>query len=454
MALAWLWLDVPTFLWWSGRASIGQMLRSPLGFLSTNRHIDHVWAGAWYFVGVGLLLLSYQPFIEAWESRTRKPWHLALLLLLLASASFPFVSHDLFSYFGEWRTMAIYHRNPMITPVATISHWRSDLWLVRAGWQRTVNPYGPVWFGLVDLLGRLAPTGFVGFFVVWKATVLLSTLLTGLLVNRLRPGTGIRYLLHPVVGIEFLANAHNDVIMMSLAVASFFLWTRRRWVAAGVCAGLSVATKYITLLALGWLVVWPEAWKSRVKVAIPALAVGVLSLVPFWHGLATLAGTLDATHLFLRSPAFIIQGTLVHLLHMPRVMSRHWAIVATTLLFFCIYVATSLRFWRTQDPIYMGDALLAAALIFMSWLQFWYLGWALPFYLTSAHARAQTMVRYLAYLEIVRVVGWPFGLPVILQIAQVFLIWTPVGWGLWKLWRGAEGRGRYRPWQLLGRGNR
>lgn len=431
---------------------MGPLLRSPLGFISTNRHIDHLWAGGWYFFGVGLLLLSYQPFIAAWESRARKPWPLALLLLIMASASFPFVSHDIFSYFGEWRTMALYHRNPMITPVAAITRWRSDLWLMRAGWQRTVNPYGPVWFGLVNLLGRLAPAGFTGFFAVWKTAALLSTLLTGLVLNRLRPGSGIRYLMHPVVGIEFLANGHNDVIMMCLAVVSFVLWTHRRWVAAGIFAGLSVATKYVTLFALGWLAIWPDTWDRRLKVTVPAVAVGLLSLVPFWHGPATLAGMSNTTHLFLRSPAFVIQGMLVHLLHMPRVISRHWAFDATSLIFFAIYISASVRFWRTQDPIHIGDALLAAALIFMSWLQFWYLGWALPFYLSSAKVRAQAMVRYLAYLEIVRVVGWPFGLPVSLQLVQVVFIWTPLGWGLWRL-LGAEAQDRHR-WLLLSRGNR
>jgi hypothetical protein len=72
-----------------------------------------------------------------------------LVILALATASFPFVSHDLFVYFGELRVMAVHHYNPMLTPVSHIPRWRTDPWLRLGGWQKTVNPYGPAWFLLV-----------------------------------------------------------------------------------------------------------------------------------------------------------------------------------------------------------------------------------------------------------------------------------------------------------------
>ncbi|NMP22655.1 glycosyltransferase family 87 protein [Sulfobacillus harzensis] len=445
MALAWLWLDIPSFCWWMGKASIAQLLRSPMGFISPDRHVDHLWAAGWYFVGVSVLILSYQPAIQAWETARRKPWLPAGLSLLLASLSFPFVSHDIFSYYGEWRLMVLYHQNPMTTPVAAIPHWRADLWLIRAGWQKSINPYGPAWFALVDGLGRLAPYGFVGFFVFLKAMALASTLVTGGVLQRLRTSSAVRYVLHPVVMVEFLANGHNDVIMVVMAALSFALWSQRRWIFAGMAAGLSVATKYVTLVGLLWLAVAPRDWGQRFKVAGAALVVGVILLAPFWHGQATLAGISDPTHLFLRSPAFIIQGMLVHLGGLTRASSRHWATGITSWIFCVLYLWAAKRFWRTQDPIYIADVLLAAALILMSWLQFWYLGWALPFYVVSRKLRAAAMVKYLAYLEIVRVTGWPFGLPVALQLVQVLLIWGPLIWGIWRIRRSAD---KIRPYGL------
>ena len=33
-----------------------------------------------------------------------------------------------------------------------------------------------------------------------------------------------------------------------------------------------------------------------------------------------------------------------------------------------------------RDPIHLGNAMLSAALVLMSWLRSWYLSWALPLY--------------------------------------------------------------------------
>lgn len=430
IALAWLWLDIPTMLWWTGATRLATLLKSPLGFLSPHLPLDRIGTTLWYAIGVTLLILSYRHVETSWNQGHR-PWGLVAAILLLSAVSFPFVSHDIFVYFGEWRIITIYHHNPMITPIAAIPHWRRDVWLVRAGWQHTVNPYGPGWFLLLAGWGRALSPGFGAFFIWWKGLALASTVLTAWILNTIRAKSGIRFLLHPVIAIEFLANGHNDVIMMMLAVLSFWLWNRRAWAWAGLAAGLSAAVKYVSLLPLAWLALRPQRWSARLTVAGFAVVAGLLSLVPFWRGLDTLFGPLGTAHLYLRSPAFVLQGTLVHLAHMARRQSRLWASLAVAAMFLALYVRAAHQFYKTQDPAYLGDALLAAALVLMSWLQFWYLSWSLPFYLVSRRQRAAQLVQYLAYLEIVRATGWPLGLPASLQILQVLMIWAPLTWTLW-----------------------
>ncbi len=430
MALAWIWLDIPTMLWWTGAAPLSTLLKSPLGFLSPHLLLDRIGTALWYLVGVTLLIWAYRHVESSWN-QGRRPWGLVAAILLLGAMSFPFVSHDIFVYFGEWRILTIYHHNPMITPIAAIPLWRHDMWLVRAGWQHTVNPYGPGWFLLLRGWGRVLPAGFGAFFAWWKGLALGSTMLTAWLLNKLRAGSGIRFLLHPVIAIEFLANGHNDVIMMMLAVLSFWLSNRRAWAWAGLAAGLSAAVKYVSLLPLAWLAFIPPRWSQRLTAAGFAVAAGLCTLAPFWRGPDTLLGPLGTAHLYLRSPAFVIQGTLVHLGHMARRPSRVWASLAVTAAFLTLYVRAAHQFYKTHDPAYLGDALLAVALVLMSWLQFWYLSWALPFYLVSRRQRAAQLVQYLAYLEIVRATGWPLGLPASLQILQVLMIWAPLAWTLW-----------------------
>lgn len=439
--VAWCWLDLPTFAWWGGFASLRQLWHSPMGFISPRPGPDHLLAAGWYGVGVAILVLAY-PWLA--ESRPQTGligrWIVPAAALVLATVSFPVVSRDMFAYYGEWRLLTIYHQNPMLTPVDLVPHWRSDPWLVMAGWQRTVNPYGPAWFLLLAALGKVLPLNFLGFFVLWKAMALLITGVTGYLVNRIRPGQGLRYLMHPVVAIEFLVNGHNDLLMVGLGILAYFLWTHKLWVWAGLAAGLSVATKYISVLALAWLTLINRGWRSRLVMACTATAAGLATLAPFWHGIATLLGPEAAAHLFLRSPAFVVQGMLVHLTGMPRLESRHWAFLGASGLFLMLYGWTSIRFIYTRDPVYLGDALLEAALVLMSWLQFWYVSWSLPFYVMSRSVRAHRMVYFLAYLEWVRVVGWPLGLPAVMQVVQLLFIWLGLGWAL------ARKDGRRRLW--------
>jgi hypothetical protein len=430
MTLAWLWLDIPTILWCTGVSHLSTLLKSPLGLLSANLPLDRTYAALWYGLGVGFLIWTYQHVGQAW-SQGKRPWGLIAVILMLSAVSFPFVSHDIFVYFGEWRTITIYHHNPMVTPIAAIPRWHRDVWLVRAGWQKSVNPYGPGWFLWLEGWSRILPQDFGAFFVWWKSMTLLGTTLSAWMLNKMRAGSGVRFLLHPVIGIEFLANGHNDVLMMVLAVLSLWLWRRKAWVWAGLAAGLSAAMKYVSVLPLAWLALKPQRWSQRFTVAGFAVAAGLLCLVPLWRGPNTLLGPLGTTHLYLRSPAFIVQGTLVHLTHLSRAHSRMWASLAVTAAFLALYVRAAHQFYKTQDPVYLGDALLATALVLMSWLQFWYLSWSLPFYLVSRRERAARLVQYLAYLEIVRTTGWPLGLPAALQILQVLMIWVPLNWILW-----------------------
>lgn len=435
---AWFWLDLPTFCWWCGLVSLPGIWHSSAAVLFSSRSVDHAVSAAWYGIGVGILVVSYRP-LTVWLEREHRKTHAAIAAILgLAAVSFPFVSHDVFAYFGEWRMMALYHQNPMVTPIVSIPHWRADRWLLRGGWVGTINPYGPAWFLMVRLMGWAAPQGFLGFFIVWKSVCVGLALSTAGLLNKLRRGSGMRFLAHPVIAIELLANAHNDLAMVALMVGAYVLWTRQRWVFAGLAAGLSVATKYISLCFLLWIWAAAPGWKQRLLSAAAAVLAGLAALSVFWVGPKTLVGPLSSTHLFLRSPAFVVQGVLVHLAGIPRLESRHLAILSTTVLFLVVLLDSGRKFLKNRDPIHMGDAMLAAALVFMSWLQFWYIVWALPFYILYSRPRAIRMTSYLAYLELVRAVGWPMGLPTAMQLVQIAFIWGGLGWYLWP--QGTTGR--------------
>jgi hypothetical protein len=158
------------------------------------------------------------------------------------------------------------------------------------------------------------------------------------------------------------------------------------------------------------------------------LGIGALCLAPWWQGWSTLKAPFGADHLFLRSFAFIVQGTLVHVMRLPRGDARQWAVLVAAGAFLAVFGLTWAGFGKRRDPLYLGDALLAAGLILMTWLQLWYAAWALPFYALTSHPRGSRTVSYLAYLEVVRVIGWPDGLPALIQVLQTALIWAGLVW--------------------------
>lgn len=427
---AWLVLDIPTLLWltqlvplrtiWHARLSVGPQFTA-----------EHLLLSCWYLSAVGALVLVYRPLL-GWLARAPRPRRIAIMAVLsvLACASFPFVSHDLFVYYAEYRMMAMHHANPMITAVASLPHWHRDAWLMLGGWVKSANPYGPLWFLLVRVVGGTLP-GFVGFFLVMKALALAATVTTAAAASRIKPGAAPQVLLHPLVAIEFLANGHNDAVMTALLLLGYLLWRTRRWTLAGGAAGLSVATKYISVVAAIILLASVPGWRHRLWSLTGGVFMGALCLLPFWRGWATLKAPLQANHLFLRSPAFVIQGTLVHVLRLTRADARHWAALLAVGAFVVLYGLTMGAFLRRRDPLYIADALLAAGLVLMTWLQFWYVTWALPFYILSSQPRAQRMVSYLAYLEVVRVIGWPDGLPATIQVLQAAAVWSGLVWVWW-----------------------
>ena len=288
---------------------------------------------SWVCYGA-LLALVYRGarFGAAWT------WRLAVPLVVAVAVAMPAaLSADVFAYVGYARLAVVHGMNP---------HLATQVDLVKLGdptkpylhWP-IASPYGPLW--TLVCMAVVAAGELVARSNVWGPVLALKLIAAAgvlgmaaalrVLVGRgdeERPGTAgaldrgaeprradaafVLTVVNPLLLTEGPGNAHNDVVMMALALAGFVAWLTpararpRPWLAAAAF-GVAAAVKLIPLLVLPWLALdtlRPAAgsappppararWRRLARaagIALVGLAPVVLSYAPFWSGGRALGG--------------------------------------------------------------------------------------------------------------------------------------------------------------------
>lgn len=182
------------------------------------------------------------------------------IILILA---YPFLSSDLFNYLFDAKIILNYHSNPYThRPL----DFPNDEWLRFMRWIHRYSPYGPLWLGMSLIPAVLGFGKFILNFLTFKIFIasfhLINTYLIFKILGKINPkrvllGTAF-YAVNPLFLIEGVANAHNDVVLATLMIATiYFLTVGKTWLSYfGLLAGLLV--KYIPILNLPWLI-----WASQ-----------------------------------------------------------------------------------------------------------------------------------------------------------------------------------------------
>lgn len=160
--------------------------------------------------------------------------------------SYPAFSYDIFNYILTAKVTFLYKENPYIVmPIEILGD--PNLAFTRAA--NKIALYGPSWIGLTVIphiigLGNIVPTIFsfklfVAVFylgavwVIWKMSKnLLSIAL---------------FAFNPLVVIETLVSAHNDIVMMFFALLAFYLLQKKKIIMACFSFIASILIKYATL---------------------------------------------------------------------------------------------------------------------------------------------------------------------------------------------------------------
>lgn len=315
-------------------------------------------------------------------------WSLPLLLAV------PIFSRDVYAYTGQGR-LVMEGQNPYNVGISTLNNWfalGAD-----PAWAENRTPYGPyfLWLarGVVGLTGAQPDVSVLMFRLLAGVGVLLCVIYVPKLAE-LHGINGARALwiavANPLFLISFVASAHNDALMVGLAVAGVYFAATKRYLAGLLLVTASIGIKPITVLLLPFIgVMWagPAAswtrkfliWGATAGISFAVLAV---SGIPYNLGLGWIWAIMDPTPgytgyspsgflgqqvEFLGNVLGLPGGTIADLLR----TGMKWAAIGLVLL---------LMFRGDYSRAVRRLALAFAAVVMLSpIIQPWYILWFVPF---------------------------------------------------------------------------
>jgi hypothetical protein len=418
------------------------------------------------YVGMALLSgawLGLWRYANASTWRPRQLWPVGVLWSLPLAIAAPLFSHDVYSYLAQGTIahlgLSPYHTAPAALGALGHAHVMNA---VDPFWRHDTAPYGPLFLAIAS--GVVAVTGshLVAGVLAIRLVELVGLVAVWVFVPRLARALGAdptRALwlaaLSPLVLLQLVAAAHNDLLMIGLLVAGVtFAAERRPLVGIAVCAVAMTLKLPAGLAALFIAVAWlraSEGWELRVRKGAEAVVVvggvvAVVSLATGW-GLHWVSGTLFSTPGRVRlaiTPSTGVAWTLSSLLHDVGVgarflhlesITRPLAGAAAGLFALAMLVRT-----RTDNMVWLlGLALLALAFGGpAAWP--WYFTWGVVLLAATARFQRSRAVPFalIAGAFLVKANGiLLLPLHSAPYVLLVYLLVAGVAFGMWRRRRAA-----------------
>jgi hypothetical protein len=182
-----------------------------------------------------------------------------ILLIVIQSAvlffSYPGAySYDIFNYIFTAKTLLFYQQNPY--GVLPLWFQGIDPMLSFMRWTHLPSAYTPVWIFLTLPLYLLSGNIFLVSLPLFKILPLVSytvsiwciyTILKHKKYSTIWILTGVSlFAFNPLIVLESLISAHNDIVMMVFALAAYLLSLKKQYLSAWFFWACSVAVKLMT----------------------------------------------------------------------------------------------------------------------------------------------------------------------------------------------------------------
>jgi hypothetical protein len=253
----------PFFLW----------LNTYRAYLLYNRHVFEK-----FFVITIVTLLTFQLYYLFSKKQKIKLWPF-IFIGITYSLAYPFFSSDIFSYIFSAKILYVYHQNPYLVIPEVFRD--KDIWLSFTYWTHRQYVYGPIFllYSIVPLM-LFTVKRFLLIFLTTKLASGIIFILTGYLIyqqtNDLKK-TAFLWFVNPLLIIELLINAHNDLLMIFLFIFSVWLWDSKRRILGITSYVLSVLTKYVSF-PFGILVPLDKKARSFISTLLTILFLIILGV--------------------------------------------------------------------------------------------------------------------------------------------------------------------------------
>ncbi len=200
---------------------------------------------AWYAIALkGARRISRKQF-----------WRLLIPITVILALSYNAFSYDLFNYIFDAKIFTKYNENPYLHKALDFP---KDPMLSFMHWTHRTYPYGPVWLGLTIPLSFLGMQYFLPTFFLFKAFIAASFLgsvyFIGKILKKIEPEAAVvgmvLFALNPLVLVESLVSAHNDIVMMFFAIVSWYFLVQKKIILAALFLLLSIGVKFATIFLL------------------------------------------------------------------------------------------------------------------------------------------------------------------------------------------------------------
>ncbi|GGI76439.1 polyprenol phosphomannose-dependent alpha 1,6 mannosyltransferase MptB [Pseudarthrobacter scleromae] len=315
-------------------------------------------------------------------------WSLPLLFCV------PVFSRDVYAYTGQGR-LVMEGQNPYEVGISSLSNWFSLG--ADPAWAENRTPYGPyfLWLarGVVGLTGAQPDVSVLLFRLLAGVGVLLCVIYVPKLAE-LHGINGARALwisvANPLFLISFIASAHNDALMVGLAVAGVYFAATRRYLVGILLVTASIGIKPITVLLLPFIGVmwagpsasWPRKFLIWAATAGISFGVLVLSGIPYNLGIGWTWAIMDPTPGYTGySPSGFLGQQVEFLANVLGLPGGTFAtLLRTGMKWAAIGLVLLLMFRGDYSLAVRRMALAFTAVVMLSpIIQPWYILWFLPF---------------------------------------------------------------------------
>lgn len=239
-------------------------------------------AAATYVVLLVGLFVAYKAVLTGAHDTT---WDIAkkylIVLGFILIVSYPSLSYDIFNYIATAKVTFRYHENPYVVMPIEISN-EPMLAYTRAA--NKLALYGPTWIVLTSFPHLLGQGNLLATIFSFKLFVAFfyAALICMIIRITKRWDQALFFALNPLVLVEVLVSGHNDVVMMTLAIAGLLLWHRYdtfHKLAGIILFAASVLVKGATIVLLPLFFFPALKWERKVVLGY-VLMFGVFLLSP------------------------------------------------------------------------------------------------------------------------------------------------------------------------------